>query len=208
MTEEGSIDTIRRRAFNIAVPSGFIGLPASDIDGEQVDESLRNQVSEALGIDSSSEDLDAASASFSSIGAMFGEAGVEYSAIGFFLSPEDTSRPVMVTICGMTMSSDHQRQNEAVTNLLDFYENHTEYSAREVSIQAGPAVIVINEEENALVIDGSSIPVLTRYATAWVPDPEGTTLGIVSVMTNSYQDWEHVCTLALDIFDSFDWEST
>jgi hypothetical protein len=50
------------------------------------------------------------------------------------------------------------------------------------------------------------IPVLTRQLSAWVPDRDGTTIGVISVMTNSFQDWERVCVLALDIFDSFGWE--
>ncbi|SDP94885.1 hypothetical protein SAMN04487905_11695 [Actinopolyspora xinjiangensis] len=115
-------------------------------------------------------------------------------------------RPIMVTLTGIAMPSDHHRKSEAVADLLELHRASADSTFEEIRLPVGPAVVTVTEEENALVVDEEPIHVLTRQLTAWVPDPDGTTIAVVSVMTNSFQDWEHVCTLALDIFDSFGWE--
>lgn len=79
-------------------------------------------------------------------------------------------------------------------------------TVEQIKLPVGPAIATVTEEENALVMGDEPIQVLTRQLSAWVPDREGTTIAVVSVMTNSFRDWEHVCTLALDIFDSLGWE--
>lgn len=57
--------------------------------------------------------------------------------------------------------------------------------------------------------DGPAAPavVLNRQVSAWIPEPDGDTIAVVSVASPSWPDWEHVCDLALGIFDSFGWEN-
>jgi hypothetical protein len=65
-------------------------------------------------------------------------------------------------------------------------------------------------EDNHQVIDqGEGVePIMlrSRQWTAWIPDPDGTTIAIISVTSPSVPDWPHVADLAADVFDSFAWQ--
>ncbi|WP_141921351.1 hypothetical protein [Halopolyspora algeriensis] len=200
---------VAQRGFRLGLPDGFIPLPLDDVDLDVESdefESLVSFVAERFGLSATDESSIAAAASFAQLGSVIGDSGVDYSAIAFYKSPDDPMRPIMVTLTGIAMPSDHHRKSEAVANLLELHGSSSDSTVEEIRLPVGPAAATVTEEQNALVMGDEPIPVLTRQLSAWIPDPDGTTIAVVSVMTNSFQDWEHVCTLALDIFDSFGWE--
>lgn len=198
-------ESVEMRGFRLGLPEGFVELPIDDFD-DQPAERIPESIAALFGLSVHDEDVASAAHAFNGLGAMFGDAGVDYSAIAFYKSPDDPSRPIMVTVCGVTMPSDHRSKSEAVKNVLEAHKYKDHQDLAEVRLPVGPAAVVVTEEQNVLVVDEVPTRVLTRQLAAWVPDPEGTTIGVVSVMTNSFQDWEHVCGLGLDIFDSFGWE--
>ena len=77
-----------------------------------------------------------------------------------------------------------------------------------LTLPAGEAVAVVTEAAQDVGTDPESpAVVLNRQVSAWIPDPDGDTIAVVSVASPSWPDWEHVCDLALGIFDSFGWET-
>lgn len=200
---------LARRGFRLGLPEGFMPLPLDEVDLDvesEEFESLVSFVAERFGLSETDDSSFAAAASFAQLGSVIGDAGVDYSAIAFYKSPDDPMRPIMVTLTGIAMPSDHHRKSEAVADLIELHGASNYSTVEEIRLAVGPAVATVSEEENALVMGEEPVHVLTRQLSVWVPDPDGTTIAVVSVMTNSFQDWEHVCTLALDIFDSFGWE--
>ncbi len=199
-------EPVEMRGFRLGLPEGFVELPVDDVDDQPAYERLPESIAALFGLSVHDEDVVSAAHAFNGLGTVIGEAGVDYSAIAFYKSPDEPSRPIMVTVCGTTIPSDHGSKSEAVKNLLEAHKYKDHQDLTEIRLPAGPAAVVVTEEQNVLVVDEVPTRVLTRQLAAWVPDPEGTTVGVVSVMTNSFQDWEHVCALGLAIFDSFDWE--
>ncbi len=200
---------VARRGFRLGLPDGFIPLPLSegDIDVESDEfESLVSFAAEAFGLSATDESSIATATSFAQLGSIISDSGVDYSAIAFYKSPDDLMRPIMVTLTGIAMPSDHRSREAAITDLLELHGESNDSTTEEIRLPVGPAVATVTEEENALVMGDEPIQVLTRQLSAWVPDRDGTTIAVVSIMTNSFRDWEYVCTLALDIFDSLGWE--
>lgn len=199
---------VAQRGFHLSLPEGFVELPIEETTPDSTEfERLSTHVSDQFGLAPMGENTLAAAASFAQLGSLIGDTGgVDYSAIAFYKSPDDPLRPIMVTLTGITMPSEHRSASEAVTGLIELHSASDADVVEQVQLPAGRAVATVTEEQNALVIDDEPIHVLTRQLTAWVPDREGTTIGVVSVITNSFQDWERVCVMGLEIFDSFGWE--
>jgi hypothetical protein len=145
---------------------------------------------------------------FAVFGAMAGESGIEFAAVGLFRSPDAPERPASVFLTGTRMRSDHGSPDVAIAGLRDILAGQGADTVEALTLPAGPAVVVVDESMQELPTGEATDPavILTRRATAWIPDPDGTTVGIVSVISPSWQDWAHTCDLALDVFDSFSWE--
>lgn len=201
---------VAQRGFHIGLPEGFVELPTERADPDADSTAfhrLAAYASERFGVPPDGEATFAAAASFAQLGSLIGDTGgVDYSALAFYKSPDDPLRPIMVALAGITMPSQHRNVSEAVTGLIELHGASSADAVERLQLPAGPAVATVTEEQNALVIGDEPIHILTRQLSAWVPDREGTTIGVVSVITNSFQDWERVCTLGLEIFDTFGWE--
>ncbi|TWG08347.1 hypothetical protein FHU35_11966 [Saccharopolyspora dendranthemae] len=148
----------------------------------------------------------AAASAFAQLGSLIGDGGIDYAAMAFYKSPDDPLRPIMVTLAGISMPSNHHTAREAINNLVELHSSSGADAVEELRLPSGPAVATVLEEHNALIVNGEPNHILTRQLSAWVPDRDGTTIGVVSVITNSFQDWERVCVLGLEIFDTFGWE--
>ncbi|WP_209706792.1 hypothetical protein [Crossiella equi] len=120
-----------------------------------------------------------------------------------YRSPDDPERLLMVWLTVSEVRSAHETPGVAVAGLLEAHRERGDVA--QVTLPAGPAAVVVTEEALALHVGELSAPVLRRDVTAWVPDPFGTRLAVISLATNSWQDWDHVCELALALFDSLDW---
>jgi hypothetical protein len=198
-----------RRGFKLSLPEGFIELPLDDeiLEAAEDFSEFTTKVSTAFDLSPNDQNSREVAISFAGLGSLAGNRGVDYASVAFYKSPDDPLRPIMIMLTGVTMPSEHHREELAITGLLELKEEEVgRDSIAELHLPVGPAVAVVNEEENALIIEQTPIPILTRQISAWVPDPDGTTIGVVTATTNCYLDWEHVCVLALEIFDSFEWE--
>lgn len=194
--------TVARRGFTVGLPEGFIELP---VDVDAADDALVAHVAALFGLDPASEYAAATAAAYSAIGLTAGQA-MDYAAVALYRSPDDPMRPIMVTLTCATMPSDHHNVQSAIEGLMEVHEAQDRGIAARHRLPIGPAVTLVTEDEQALEYDGEAVPVLNRQVSLWVPDPDGTTVGVVAVQTNSWQDWEHVCVVAVDIFDSFEWQ--
>lgn len=76
-----------------------------------------------------------------------------------------------------------------------------------LDLPEGKAVVTVQEEKTILRNEAGELEVrvLQRQVAAWIPDPRGTSVAMVGVCSNDWQDWEHVAVLALDIFDTVSW---
>jgi hypothetical protein len=198
---------VTRRGFNLAVPEGFIALPVDedDFDTPEVGQALAARFAALFGLDPASEYAVATAAAFAGIGLVAG-ASLDFAAVALYRSPDDPMRPIMIVLTGVTMPSEHHNPQAAIEGLLEIHHSEGRGVPTRHRLPVGPAVAVVTEDHQALEYDGEAVPVLTRQVSLWVPDPDGTTVGVVAVQTNSWQDWEHVCVVALDIFDSFEWQ--
>ena len=205
--EQQSASPVARRGFNLGLPEGFIELPTDgdDLGSPELTERLNAQVAAQFGLPPDGDNAAAAAAAFADLGVLAGNGGVDYSAIAFYQSPDDPARPIMILVTGIAMPSDHYGKDAAIAGLLETHQADGHGEPVAIQLPIGPAVAVAVEEKNFLAFDDEKVPILTRQFSAWVPDPDGTTIGVVSVMTNCWQDWDHVCVLATEIFDSFEW---
>jgi hypothetical protein len=198
------------RSFSVDLPDGMLPIPVTTSAGSAA------ALTEALvsRFRLPADDLSAAVVAdlFTVFGAMVGESGVEFAAMGLFRSPDDPERPASVVMTGTRIASDHQSPEVAIKGLRDLHDGQGADTVETITLPAGPAVVVVDESTQELPADTDAGPdaastvVLTRRATAWIPDPGGTTVAVVSVVSPSWQDWAHTCDLALDVFDTVSWE--
>ena len=198
--------TTATRPFSVDLPDGMIPIPlTASADGALA---LAAALAAKFGLPADDVSAVVVAELFSAFGAMVGESGMEFAAMGLFRSPDDPDRPASVFLTGTRMASDHSSPEVAITGLRDLYSAQGADAVETLSLPAGPAVVVVEESTQELPTGDGAEPavILTRRATAWIPDPDGTTVAAVSVISPSWQDWAHTCDLALDVFDSFSWE--
>lgn len=104
------------------------------------------------------------------------------------------------------MTASHASLSTEIAALIKIHQERGDF-AQALTLPAGQAVAVVTEAAQAVGKDAESqAVVLSRQVAAWIPQPDGDTIAVVSVASPSWPDWEHVCDLALGIFDSFGWE--
>lgn len=196
---------LNQRAFGFLVPDGFLELPVQpeDFTPERFSV-LKDAVAERFGL-TSEEDAVQAAFGFATMGSMAAEADAGFVATAVYRSPEDLERLAMIWLTVTEMPSAHESPEVAVEGLVEAHRAQGRAEPHKVRLIAGPAVVTIAEEPMMLHVGEESAPVLRREVTAWVPDPFGTRVAVLSLATNSWQDWEHVCALAMAVFDSLDW---
>lgn len=196
------------RGFNLGLPDGFHSLPieVTDMAGADAATSFTGDIGGIFGLSSDDENAQAAAAVFAGLGLAVGRQGLDYAAIAYYLSPDDPTRPIMMMLTGYVAPSEHVHPADAVANLRRDLANDPGTTVHDLRLPVGPALASVTEKQDEIVVEGYPFPVLTRQLTAWIPDLDGTAIGVVTVTTNSFQDWERVCTVALDIVDTFEWE--
>lgn len=194
------------RRFQFDLPTGFVELPVDqeDLDPESFG-ALRGELAGMFGSDTDDPGIEAAALGMATLGLTM--SGVDYAAVGLYRSPDEPGRPIMVVLTATGLPSDHDRQEIALDGLVEIHEAQGRGTVGRLTLPTGPAVVVVSEQESVLHIGEAAAPVLQRQVAAWVPDRTGSTIAVVSVSTNSWRDWEHVCALALDIFESLEWFS-
>lgn len=203
----GELAAVQRFTFDL--PAGFVELPVRDDElTETTFENLTATVAKLFGMDADHDDAAQAAAGLAAFGAHVGGTGVDYAAAGFYRSPDVPDRPIMLLVCGIGMPSEHTDQSSAIDGLLETHGSTLHSGVEKISLPVGPAVAVVDEDPQYLQVGDESVPILQRRATAWIPDRQGSLIAVISVASNSWQDWEHVCRLAMEIFRSVAWTSS
>jgi hypothetical protein len=188
--------------FTIELPEGFVALPASAAPAE-----VGSALEELFHLPPGDTSAAKAAESLSELGQIAADGGAEYTSIGFFRSPDDPQRPVSVVLTASRMSSDHDDPGTVIAGLRNVYASNPDTDAQILQLPAGPALAAIREEPAMIEIEGADpLPLLQRQVLTWIPNPAGSAVAVIGVASNCWQDWPHICDLALDVFESVSWE--
>lgn len=195
------------RSFSLELPDGFMELPAAveAVTAERIGE-IGARFAALAGLPP--DDLGAAEAAayYAALGPMSAEDGIDYTAMALYRSPDDPTRVMMIMLSSTCVPADHVDVESAVAGLLEVHKATGRGEVSQLQLPAGPAVTVVTEEPSTISDGEQSATILHRAVTAWVPDPGGTTLGVVSISTNNWVDWPHVARLAADILRTMRWD--
>lgn len=187
--------------FTLELPAGFVALPAVAATAE-----VARAVEELFALPPGDTSAAKVAESLSALGLLAADDGAEYTSIGFFRSPDDPQRPVCVLLTAGRMLSDHAEPSTVIAGLRGVYASDPDTETRVLRLAAGPALAAVREDPAMLEIDGAaSLPLLQRQILTWVPDPTGSAVAVIGFASNAWQDWEHVCDLALDVVDTLSW---
>jgi hypothetical protein len=191
-------------SFSLSLPRGFVPLPLFE-EGRD-DAGLARHFADLLGLDDVDESSTMVAAVMADFGAMLGSGGLEYAAMGLFRSPSVPTRPVSALLTCVRMTASQSALSTEIAALMTIHQE-LGASPQVLTLPAGEAVAVVTEEAQDVGTD-PAVPavVLNRQVSVWIPEPDGDTIAVVSVASPSWPDWEHVCDLALGVFDSFGWE--
>jgi hypothetical protein len=188
--------------FTIELPEGFVALPASAAPAE-----VERALEELFHLPPGDTSAAKVAESLSELGQIAANGGADYTSIGFFRSPDDPQRPVSVVLTAGRMSSDHDDPSIVITGLRNVYASNPDTDAQILQFPAGPALAVIREKPAMIEIEGADpLPLLQRQVLTWIPNPAGSAVAVIGVASNCWQDWPHICDLALDVFESVSWE--
>lgn len=197
-----TLPSVARRGFNVVLPKGFIELAVDedDYDRPEVRSGLVAKFAQLFNLDPDSEYAEATAAAYATIGLLAGQA-LDYAAVALYRSADDPLRPIMITLTAKSTPSRHDTPQAAIEGLLEIHNAQGRGVPDRYKLPIGPAVTLVTQDD----LEVDTLPIVNRQVSLWVPDPDGTTLGMVAVQTNSWQDWANVCAVAVDIFDSFEW---
>lgn len=189
--------TAEPRSFTLGVPPGFIRIQPDTPADE-----LLAQIARVFNTEQITDDMRKFAAVLTALTPNALTDAIPYVGLGLFRSPQ-ARRPILLSLSCLSQAADHDGVRTAVGGLL---EVHRDRLAREVALTCGPAVITLAEEPIELTDGGQpELRLLRREITAWVPDPAGTAIAVVSVSSNNWQDWEHISEFALGLFNSLEW---
>ncbi|HKS51931.1 MAG TPA: hypothetical protein VJS67_08680 [Pseudonocardiaceae bacterium] len=187
--------------FSIELPEGFIELPAAPATAE-----VQHKLEKLLGLPAGDTSAAEVAKSLSVLGALAADSGAQYSSIGLFRSPDDLQRPVSVVLTASRMTSEHDDASTVITGLREVYAADLDTDTEVLQLPAGQALATIREQPLMLQVDGvAPVALLQRQVVVWIPDRAGSAVAVVGVASNCWQDWPHVCDLALDLFESVSW---
>jgi len=187
--------------FSIELPEGFIELPAAPVIAE-----VQRELEELFDLPAGDTSAAEVAKSLSALGTLAAGGGAQYSSIGLFRSPDDPQRPVSVVFTASQMTSDHDDASMVIIGLREVYAADPDTATEVLQLPAGQALATIREQPLMLQVDGvAPVALLQRQVVAWIPDRAGSTVAVVGVASNCWQDWPHVCDLALDVFESVSW---
>jgi hypothetical protein len=195
------------RSFNLELPDGFVELPstAEDATAQNVGE-IGARFAALAGLPPDDPGAAEAAVYYAAVGAASGEDGVDYTAMALYRSPDDETRAMMVLLSSMCVPADHADVESAVAGLIEIHKATGQGRVDKLDLPAGPAVTVVTEQASTMSNGERTVGIRHRAITAWVPDPGGTTLGVVSVSSNNSVDWPHIERLAVDILRTMRWD--
>ena len=188
------------RPFRLDIPPGFIRLPGGQLDDAALDR-VAAQLATMINAAEITDDIRTVAYGLAALAPRALTDAVPY--IGLFRSPA-AARPVLMSLSCLSQPSNHDSVPTAIGGLLEIHRKHG--YAREIPLPSGPAVISLREQLTELTVGGAAaLRLLRREVTAWVPDPAGTAIGVVSVSSGNWRDWEHVCDFMLGLCDTLEW---
>jgi hypothetical protein len=195
------------RSFTLELPEGFVELPADadTVTPEQVG-AIAARFAALAGLPPDDPNAAEAAVYYAALGASSGDAGVDYTGMALYRSPDDPGRAMMILLSSLCLPAGHADVESAVAGLLEVHKAAGQGEVSQLELPAGPAVTVVTEQQSSIGDGEQSAPVLHRAATAWVPDPGGTTLGVVSFSSNNWVDWPHIARLSVDILRTMRWD--
>jgi hypothetical protein len=189
--------------YTIELPENFIELPASAATVQ-----VRHELEDRFGLPAGDTSAAKVAESLTVLGLIAADSGAQHTSIGFFRSPDDPQRPVSVVLTASRMDSDHHDPATVIAGLREVHAADPGTGAEVLQLPAGPALATIREEPATIEVEGfDPLPVLQRQVLAWIPDPAGSAVAVIGVASNCWQDWAHVCDLALDVFESVSWDN-
>lgn len=198
----------RMRGFNLVLPEQCVEIPL----GELTEDGLRSLAGEIAAVFQVPEtDLGAVASAITlaSLGAGAAAGGASHVSAGIFRSA-DGERPILVLVSAYVMPSDHASVQAAISGLLEIHESQQSGLVRTVQLDSGPAVTVESTEDTEIKIgdpEAETYEITQHSLTAWIPDPDSTTLVALSVMSTNTEDWTDIRDLAGGIFDGFFWQA-
>lgn len=194
------------RGFAVEIPGGFIGLPTREPTHQDLSDVARG-LEDTFQTEHGDQSASEMAYWFSLIGQLAGAGGMEFAAIGFFHSPDDLARPVYMLVSGKRVLAQFARPEEGLVYLQEYFDQQGVSRTEKVQLSVGEALVVITEQPAEFPVNGNETSTVLQYdMTAWIPDPGCTTIGVVSVSTSSWKDWNYVYEFALGLFDSAVWE--
>lgn len=189
--------------FTVELPDGFVALPASAATAE-----IGRALEELFHLPPGDTSTAKVAESLSALGLIAAAGGAEYTSIGFFRSPDDPQRPVSALLTAARMASDHDDVTTVIAGLREVYAQDPDSDAQVLQLRAGPALVTVREEPAMIEVEGTDpLPLLQRQVLAWIPNPAGSAVAVIGVASNCWQDWPHICDLALDVFESVSWDN-
>lgn len=197
------------RAFSLELPDGFVELPSDPeaVTPEQVQE-VTAYFTRLFGLPPDDLDAAAVAVNYAAIGVTASDEGIDSTAMAMYRSPDDPERAMMIMLSSTCLPVAHDDVESAIAGLIQVHSAIDRGEVSELNLPAGRSVVVVSDEENSVTVNEVTLPVLHRKITAWVPDPGGTTVGVVSFASNNWQDWAHICQLAVQILTTMRWDET
>ncbi len=189
--------------YTIELPENVVELPSCAATAQ-----VQHELEERFGLPAGDTSAAKVAESLTVLGLIAADSGAQHTSIGFFRSPDNPQRPVSVVLTASRMGSDHDDPTTVIAGLREVFAADPGIDAEVLALPAGPALATIREEPAMIEIEGvDPLPLLQRQVLAWIPDPAGSAVAVIGVASNCWEDWAHICDLALDVFESVSWES-
>jgi hypothetical protein len=193
------------RGFNLVLPEQCVEIPLGELTEDGL-RGLADEIAAVFQIPSLDLGAVASAITLASMGAGAAAGGAAHVSAGIFRST-DGSRPILMLVSAYVMPSDHASAQAAISGLLEIHESQQSGLVRTVQLDSGPAVTVEASEDTEITMgDPEPYEISQHSLTAWIPDPDGSTLVALSVMSTNTEDWPDIKDLAEGIFDGFFWQ--
>ncbi|MGH3633979.1 MAG: hypothetical protein ACRDTS_07785 [Mycobacterium sp.] len=192
-------------SFSIHVPDGFMPITAGL--NYNVRSELETRFATMFSISADHVGVRSIVDLLSELGVSHHDSGIDFSAIGLFRSPDEPDRPVSALLTCARMAASNESNTVTLSGLRELHEREPNSRVMEIEIQAGRCIAVVKEFFQSIPADEDKMYIVSaRQVTVWVPNPDGSSIAVVSIISNSIRDWPNVCDTALDVFNSIAWE--
>lgn len=195
---------IRPGPYSVDLPAGFVPLPTGELNQENLEECSAG-LADLLLIPNDSH-CRTVTGAFSALAMTAEEFGVDRSAVGLFFSKR-TEVSVMLFLTMTGFSVEASDTDLVIAGLKEILRGQTAETPREILLPSGPVMLSVAETPTWLSDGSTETPLLQRSVTCWAPSPGANSVGVVTISTNNWPEWDQVCEMAIDIFATLTWET-